>query len=568
MFIEHIHQSQEKVGQLPVRYDQFGFERFENEYGGNSYFELLKQVARKLITSKIEATDQMAAYHCNFDEIMSGLSKIHPFLEVGGAIRTQVPLPRNMEEFHILVDVVLHSNAYKNQLNRFEGDGFCSFKPVNSPTVNLGHGINMLMWNDPGNANQEFNSDYSQSLFILITSVIYQKADIDAYGKRGRYGAETVRRLIDGFAYQIDRQHNTNELIAALVYEEETGFPFGVYVGTYFPPSFSFLDENGATHSRSVGAYSFQLNYTFLVRPASIKIPEGFKLTTLMIAGLLLEAKRVFNCKIEKCYLTIHTDKSAAAKSTAKHLLVSEGEKDNYRAIARKVWSTVINRPLTKFRAGFEPDDFPSMFFADPSTVEVNDPAEEVPGFGDRFYRAIYPEYRKLVQNRTGVTISRNLLNGKLNENEFDVDNKDQFIRELQKRNAFSNRSVEEAPVIDNDKRFHPAWEMNNRHSWGHLNIDWGALGIKKDQKKLEIGMILNRQAKTGNSANSNHYKILEYAPQVVYDVPRLTDFAYILVGNVKHWDDQTAGKPSQMVKAIEFLQSRNVREWLPRSAY
>lgn len=99
----------------------------------------------------------------------------------------------------------------------------------------------MFVWNDACNMH-EINSDldFNQSLLMVLCSVIYQQADLDAYGKRGRYGAETVRRLIDGHASQPTELSPANKTITAFIFDTRGGKPFGFYNGVVFPKNSIF----------------------------------------------------------------------------------------------------------------------------------------------------------------------------------------------------------------------------------------------------------------------------------------------------------------------------------------
>ncbi len=44
------------------------------------------------------------------NKVVSGINPLHPFLEVGGALRTQVPLPMDMKELFSLIDIILNKN--------------------------------------------------------------------------------------------------------------------------------------------------------------------------------------------------------------------------------------------------------------------------------------------------------------------------------------------------------------------------------------------------------------------------------------------------------------------------
>lgn len=578
MFVEDTHKKQRIVKNLDYEFSNFGFGNFDDKYRDHPYFQLLKDVAAKLRDPDRAYTKEMKQYGCEFGEIISGKSKIHPFLEIGGAVRTQVPLPKNTLELKILTDVILYLYLVNNENRyRFPDKGFTAEQlPENSFVRPIGGGVSILVWLDACDASNEKELDYNQSLATLITSVIYQTADINSYGKRGRYGAATVRRLIDGHAYAPNLSTPKSLTISAFAFCTKTGLPFALYHGVVFPKSFSFSTEDGALGKADVGAPTVQLNYTFNQgAPATVQGGGIHKYTDMMTAAILEQASYLLAVDIKDFYLTIHTDKCAAAKSVEKYLNVAERKKENYYTIACKVWGDITYNRLEKFRSPLTSEQWPSLFFVDPSTVDKGDPAEEVPSQGDRFYRAVYPSYRQLVRKRTGVALPEKIINGKLKEDEIfnffggQEELSARLINNLQLENSLKvmmgSRTVFEGAVMDPKGYFNENWRMNYRFSFQDLQINWSDYGITTERRKAELGRLLNNQCKTGNSANEDQFLVDGFG-NLNAQVPRMTDFAYIMVGNIQWWDRKNSDQPSPIAKAITEMIRLSGREVTLRS--
>jgi len=572
MFVEDTHQKQRIVKNLDYEYSDFGFGNFEQKYRGHRYFELLKAVAAKLRDPDLPYTTEMGNYGCEFGEIISGKSKIHPFLEIGGAIRTQVPLPKDMEELKILTDVILYLYLVNNESRyRFPDRGFAAEQlPQNSVVRSIGGGASILVWVDSCDAANEKELDYNQSLTTLITSVIYQRADINSYGKRGRYGAATVRRLIDGHAYTPNRSTPKSLTISAFAFCSKTGLPFALYHGVVFPKSFSFSSEDGASFATNVGAPTVQLNYTFHQGvPSTVKGGGAHKYTDMMTAAILEQASYLMRVDVKDFYLTIHTDKCAAAKSAEKYLMVDESKHKFYSAIACKVWGDITYQRLEKFRAPLRSSKWPSLFFVDPSTVDKGDPAEEVPSEGDRFYQAVYPSYCELVLKRTGVALPEKIINGKIKEEEIrnffggQEELAARFVNDLKRGNSLNfklGRKETKGAVLDPEGYFNENWRMNYRFSFQDLRIKWSDYGITTERRQAEMGRLLNNQCKAGNSANEDQFLEGGFG-NLNTQVPRMTDFAYILVGNIQWQDRKDEADLSPIAKAItEMIRLSNRR--------
>ncbi len=558
MFVEDIHAKQKSMMHLnDVNLEDFGFDVFGDQFREDAYTNTLYEAAYKMIDNAQEYTDRLKEYGCEFDEVMDGKSPIHPFLEIGGAIRIQVPLPKTMGDLKTLLKLVLQKYDCKEKDDFLEG-GFNKFSPLDSLNIDIGNNAKLFIWNDAcrmhdiKKVSQENRDwmEFNQSLLIVLCSVIYQQSDLDAYGKRGRYGAETVRRLIDGHAGQPTELSPANKTITTFIFDGRDGKPFGVYSGVVFPKDFNIQLENGAWKYCELPAPSVQLNYTFIqTSPAGVidrgrevanTNPNAPRFTDFIVAGLLARTSQLMGCDIDSIFVTIHTDKCAAAKSSEKYLEVLEENRNFYRAISRKVWTNIIHNRLTKFRSGMEASNWKSLFFADRSTVEKGDPAEEVPLGSDRFYRAVYPAYVKLVKNRTGKPLSIKLLNGGFNKGEVDkvlrlLGLGSERLLPLLEGCSFRSSTNQLVPLVI-EGRLSDIWPMNSRHSWRQLNIDWEGYGVVEEKHKIEIGKLLNRLAKKGNSSNSDNSA--SFAPNVDLDVPRLTEFGFILAGNLKIKDD------------------------------
>lgn len=137
MFVEDIHAPQHTVKQFAnVSLVDFGLESFALENGENSYFRALQEAAWGMISPNFDYTQLLRRYGCEFKEKMNGMSRVHPFLEIGGAIRIQVPIPQNMEELRILLKVVFQ--RYEGpEFDAFLDRGFTSFSPKDSLKIDL-----------------------------------------------------------------------------------------------------------------------------------------------------------------------------------------------------------------------------------------------------------------------------------------------------------------------------------------------------------------------------------------------------------------------------------------------
>ncbi|WP_025900069.1 hypothetical protein [Sneathiella glossodoripedis] len=573
MFVEDIHMEQKLVPSLALKPGTtFNLEILTDAEKSTKYFKALELTAERIIgggfPEKVSNLELLSHYHCSNNGFQSGLSIVHPFLEVGGALRTQVPLPKTMSELGMLLKVVLHDYG-SEYLEDFAKSGLRDFRPRDGFNVKISHNIGLLVWNDAASMhrnNKKFaadidDGDFFQSLSILLISVIYQRADLSYYGKRGRYGPETLRRLIDGHASSPTELSPPNKTITTFTYyirngEKEfpdiDGMPFAAFSGVVIPSQFNYQDEQGAWLTCDAEKPTLQLNYTFteiMPRELQEKNRGKFKHTEFIVAGLLLKASQLENVAPDKFYLTIHTDKCAAAKGFQKYMQALDDKCDIYKAISRKVWTNVIHNRLQSFRAEMEctHKDWKMLFFVDRSTVEEGDPGEEVPFGCDRFYHAIYPEYCRLIKKRTGQEISKQLLNGVIDEKQIGefcekhglpFERLMELLHTKQVERTNPDGKKVEFNFVD-DGRISIFWLMNNRHS-GEAFVDDLARMHKKEPKVMaspeemaqELGMLLNTMAKTGNTANSHSWA--GEVPNVDLDVPRLTEFAYILTGEVK----------------------------------
>ena len=210
-----------------------------------------------------------------------------------------------------------------------------------------------------------------------------------------------------------------------------------------------------------------------------------------------------------------------------------------------------------------ETNDWNSLYFVDRSTVEKGDPAEEVALGSDRFYKVIYPAYTKLIFDRTGKDINKNLRNSYIDWDsiqEFCHTNEIDFEATkiaLQSENNMTYQSSSTS-FLEGD-RISNYWQMNSRHSWRTLNIDWNALKIFGDRDKIMFGKFLNAMAKAENSSNSAISA--SFVENVDRDVPRLTEFGFILAGNLRMFSD--AGDKTRIGKAVNAMQEKMRRSRL-----
>lgn len=109
------------------------------------------------------------------------------------------------------------------------------------------------------------------------------------------------------------------------------------------------------------------------------------------------------------------------------------------------------------------------------------------------------------------------------------------------------------------DNRISNYWQINSRHSWRTLDIDWTALGFGTEVKKRDFGKYLNDMAKKGNS--SNEAVQASISENTDRDVPRLAEFGFILVGNLKMHNE--VGEKTRIGKAVTAMKEKRRRSHL-----
>ncbi len=272
-----------------------------NWQASTNYEKKLVAVAEDFIKN----TNKEVSAH-SMKEVMSGLNPLHPFLEVGGALRTQVPLPMSMEELYSLVDIILNNNKNNTDAWKMPKDGFKTTDIKTAIRVDEGKAIlpwsgenkkidrSILVWDDVAGSAGINTEDTAPNFFKLLGSIIFQRCDEIAYNARGRYGAHVLRRLIDGHAYPNKDKSRT---VVAFAYDRKTGFPYGYYAGllsntdTELSSCVPGSKENNIELSATVP--SVLLNYTFCKDAPDGEY--GRRTTWLMTSHLLAYSSKYFS---------------------------------------------------------------------------------------------------------------------------------------------------------------------------------------------------------------------------------------------------------------------------------
>ncbi|MCG8494098.1 MAG: hypothetical protein MI743_20985 [Sneathiellales bacterium] len=541
----------------------------------HGYREKLVNVAIKFLTNP------------DIEHMLSGKSPIHPFLEVGGALRVQVPLPDTVEEFYILTSAVLDKENENNfDQWQFPEQGF-SVEKDNLPETafpfllsqqeknqeaardakltNLNNGEkreisrHLLLWDDMAGAKGINKTNCCPNLLKLLCSIIYQKCDMLAYGgSRGRYGPAVVRRLIDGFAYRpkLAEGEAPKRVLTAFAFDQ-TGMPYGFYSGVVLIPK-SKLELPPKLGPVEVRIPALLLNYTFVADDQSRSAGK----TTGLLVDFMLAYTANYVTGLPPLYhmLTIHTDKCMAAKSAEKLMDNKTSDKSArslYNSVATDVWKTINNNNRYHFDYP-ECLKFTSLMQVDQSTVPYMDEGEEVPMPEDRFYKAIYPGYVKLIEDNCGdennkYEISEELKHGCLNADDSDLAaiakkygiEVHEILKALKAdaslvyRDHLSNNLSN--PVLEGTElRIHNLFRVNKADAFDDLklaispNTGWQNTERKNEFLKA-LFKVLRNAAKKGNTANEYHYERNEVNKNDQnVKIPRLTDFGFILVGDVK----------------------------------
>ena len=506
----------------------------------------------------------------NVEDMLSGESRLHPFLEVGGALRTQVPLPTNMVDLYSLYSVVLGANERNTDTWKMESTGFTEKEklPLLSYPVLLGEGkrnVNgnevtfnrsLLIWDDVAGASNKEGQN-APNFLKFICSIIFQQSDISAYGgNRGRYGPAVVRRLIDGHAYPNQHPHRTVTVFAY----DDTGFPYGFYNGVILTPKTEILNHRVSGKKVEVGIPTLLLNYTFCV---DRNISEG-KTTEHMISHLLaFSSAYVTGVPVHYHLTTIHTDKCAASKSTAKTLGNDKTVigHEVYLDAAKDVWKTInVDQGKNRYHFDFPGEGmFTGLVYVDESTVPYMDEGEEVPRPSDYFYKSTYCGYRKIVYEKCKKLLPKILENGALNQG---LQSKAGNFLQVCEKHGVEHANVVSWLRFGNTLNFTdynrspytgPVLGLGNFQISRYLRLNYGRLfedidttrlvGREKIQDELQfrkdLAEVLRYSAKYGNAGNTYHWQVTESNP-VGEDprdgskavVPRLTDFGFIIVGN------------------------------------
>jgi hypothetical protein len=482
---------------------------------------------------------------------------IHPFIEQSGALRVEVPLPQSGRDLIILVTIIL-GNITKNEQNadqykilnpNFQSDGVLA-EGFPAKRVDLRYDDyqkkktdrkrSLLLWEDA--ANISGTTKDNRNLYLLICSILFQQADISAYGHRGRYGKKVLHRLLDGRA--IGKEGDLyNPMMSVFWVDAEMGMPYGFY--------------NTALYQKYNTVF---LNYTFIVDYDKIQLTDSngdaledqkVKATTLSIAIAMAHYNKKFDLDCGSSKLIIHTDKALALLSTKSHLTeikLGPEEKGHDEQvldpieIAHYCYGQIDPQDEASFFKEFRVAGYPTVVAADQSTVPPNDPGEEVPNPSYSFYRNAYASYAKMIEQETQNKMPEMLINGTLT------------IGDLKEIGIFSNRSPaaieawlhnpaalsyifrspdliegRTCPAIEGKHIVSSNFKLNHFDGWEALdkNIAKQCLDIRGDAAIKEIvhkaGRVLTRAAKRGNTGNSVHGPI-----------GRLTAFGFFMIGDVK----------------------------------
>ncbi|GLQ05888.1 hypothetical protein [Sneathiella chinensis] len=499
----------------------------------------------------------------HFDkEFIPAINKIHPFLEVGGALRTQVPLPRTTEDLYSLTQIVLGNQTRNVAENTdqyfFTPQGFLdpnfpglSFE-VEKATIKSDKGgtstrrRGMMVWDDPAGVTGGNNIAPCQNLYVLMCSIIFQQTDLDVYNKRGRYGAKVVKRLVDGHANKPAADEIPSRIVSVFTFNHETGHPYGFFTGTVY-------NSIKAPHGQMRQIPTVLLQYMFVkgqdlhtlkdATGAYISGENGTRVkTTTLIEALLLaySEKMVTHTPASDHLITIHTDKFLVIKSINKQIEAPEERLKEYQLVASKVFADTAADP-DGLHEDFTVEPFPIVYQIDQSTVPKGDAGEEVPNPSVDFYKGAYQTYRALVRQKTGITIPEKLENGRISMAAFDDTisryglNKVAFSAWLHDSCAIENKVGAEktGPILHADGRVYDIYPLNNQKAWKSLSplVASKHLGIT-DKATLkafrqEVSAILTDHAKAGNTGNQDYSNGMT-------TVPRLTEFGFIVVGSVK----------------------------------
>ncbi|MBE7638385.1 hypothetical protein GUA87_16120 [Sneathiella sp. P13V-1] len=490
---------------------------------------------------------------------------IHPFLEDGGALRVEVPLPKSGREFITLMTVILGNETIGNETNidqyqvsspPFQKRGLLAenfpaqrFEAANDPATKDRHGDRkreVLLWPD---ACRTFNNDGgeagSPNFYLLMCSILFQQTDLREYGKRGRYGKSVLRRLTDGYTYTPERPSD-NLMLSIIWIDAQTGLPYGFYnTGFYEDLNTAFL------------------NYTFIVDQTKV-VWEGahkpVKTTSYTIALAVEYYAAHFGRKFEEINLVIHTDKMLAALSTGS-LITQLENREEAEKICDRVFREIrvgeffkyvnLEEPIRAYQ-GRHPEKQEdrltlgalrkmSMIYAvDQSTVPLNDPGEEVPEPENVFYEVLYSMYGEMASKKIGGEIPKELTNGKITDEDieeiadFAMCDKRLVENWLKSINA-DDESLK--PLITADRTVSSNFDINRQDSWKKIQPELlkqilnasGDEAIEEIRKKT--ARVLTRAAKRGNTGN--RYYMMDDGS----NFPRLTEFAIFMTGKINSED-------------------------------
>lgn len=522
-----------------------------NKTASMKYRERLIEVANGFITGD-------AKYLNAVSPLVTNINPIHPFLEPSGAIRVQVPLPQSMDELFILCDQILGNKTtnpgknldkYKLTPKGLADPGF-PFPWVNMEKERhyLKNGEKpynrgLMIWDDPS-GYAGINPDIRfPNLTLLLLSIMFQQTDIEAYGARGRYGDPTLKRLLDGHGVQCDDSTPSHRMLHFLIFNADSGMPMGYISAAVYKTKMTISDKE--TEINTI------FNHYAFVPKTSLAFSDELKITEVLYIYMLgYVATYITGAPLAEHFVVAHSDKSPAVKAACKVGKYFSENAAIYKKIADDAFDAimVLKDQEKPFKLPASVEGFPQIQFYDQSTVPRDDPGEEVPVAGERFYTNVYKNYVDVVRKLyPGVDIPDRLRNGKLEDKHlpalrkiavnYGYEDEETLLKWMKSWGSFIN-GKDMLSLIDKDGYVQDGFPINDRKQLHAINtVSLLDTPINKDDPYLLkfrrlILEFLIQVAKDGNTGNREYGKM-----------PRLTDFAYMMtyqipVGNDSpiHW--------------------------------
>lgn len=602
--------SHEEAGFIPRPTTEYPFTKadlknfkVEFDHTATSYQHALKKAAIDLCNQNV-----------NLEEVAKELSPVHPFLEAAGAIRVQVPLPRTVDELYQLTEVILNHNDNNSDEYLFKETGFLdpelpalifdlvsgtrmrstSFDAPAKPT-NIDRKLAIL--DDGSGYGGARTGNRCPNLLGLLVSILYQTTDLTNYGARGRYGDRVLKRFLDGHAIDCDtKKYKPLRMISTFIFDADTGMPYGFVSTTGYTLEVSALKASSNTSNSSPVDVPVIFHDSAFVPSDNPRNPlfsplwtlPWNKTTTEMYLYTYAYICNYVTHRAPTHHIIVgHSDKVAAIKSMTKSFFYDgDGnlrKKDIYEQVTNDLYHRINASPTLDVELDIP--GFPSVLLSDRSNVPVDDPGEEVPIPGDRFYVPMYEEYKKYVNkfadfaNSEFKKVPEFLVNGeyksdifmhkfnkyyedykinapKINENQLEVwlrseecfkKSKEQIIgsppieTDYLRLNKSDPTSAEEWMKSYNtalENRINRNYPMNDTNKWKKLNVDTlrKNLDLQDSVKTKEEETLFARAihagitqcAKTGNTGN-----IAYISKEANVIVPRLTEFAWYALGGI-----------------------------------